>query len=111
MLMITPNTDRPPATMVISIGNDSGFSDTGTGGTARGIACGGAGTAAACAGLVSLPGSVAAAGAPAPVLMAEVGSGQRITGAGADMLAAGGWLLSAVAVTGGAAGAWTGAAG
>ena len=40
MLMITPNTDSPPATMVISIGNDSGFSDAVTDGTARGMTSG-----------------------------------------------------------------------
>ena len=40
MLTITPRTDNPPATMVINIGSDIGFSDTGTGGTARGMTCG-----------------------------------------------------------------------
>ena len=33
-LTTTPSTDSPPATIVISIGSDSGFSDAGIGGTA-----------------------------------------------------------------------------
>ena len=42
-LTSTANTEKPPATMVISIGSDIGFSETGTGGTARGMTCGFAG--------------------------------------------------------------------
>ena len=88
MLMIMPATDNPPAMMVISIGSDSGFSDAGTGGTARGmIFGGGAATAAAGAGRTSALWSAAGVGGLAAGFAVDMGSGQRTAAAGAIMLA------------------------
>src|SRR5436190_23413300 len=101
MLMITPTTDNPPATMVISIGSDGGFSGAGTGGTARGMIWGGGAAAAAGAGRTSAVWSATVAGALAPGFAVDMGSGQRVAAAGAIMfasLAEEGWLPSVTAI-------------
>ena len=103
MLTITPTTDNPPATMVISIGSDSGLSDTGAGGTARGMIWGGAGAADVCAGRTSSVCSLAGAGTLKPGLAVEVGSGQRVAATGATTFAsfgAAGWFVAAGVVGG-----------
>ena len=85
--MIMTTTDSPPAMMVISIGSDSGFSDAGTGGTARGMIWGGGAAVGAGAGRTSALCSAAGAGALAPGFAVDMGSGQRAAAAGAIMFA------------------------
>ena len=91
-LTSTARTDSPPAMMVISIGHDIGFSDAGTGGTARGMTCGfvaGEGRAS----VLWSAGAAAGACGLAAGFTVDIGSGQRVAAAGASMfalLAAGG---------------------
>ena len=89
MLRITPTTDNPPATMVISIGSDSGFSRCGSGrhGARHDLRWRSGRRSRRlrrpdCLG----SGSVAGAGALTPGLADDVGSGQRIAAAGAITL-------------------------